>query len=80
MPPRLGQNLFRVSVRLLLTIFGFQKLPPSSSNEWWEFLFWYQRSEEVMNWYRKHEMLLWGLAILAIMAILIGASTLVAHN
>jgi len=40
----------------------------------------YQRSEEVMNWYRKHEMLLWGLAILAIMAILIGASTLVAHN
>ena len=29
---------------------------------------------------RKHEMLLWGLAILVIMAILIGASTLVAHN
>jgi len=40
----------------------------------------YQRSEEVMNWNRKHEMLLWGVAMLMIMAILIGASTLVAHN
>jgi predicted nucleic acid-binding Zn ribbon protein len=37
-------------------------------------------SEEIMNWYRKHEMLLWGLAIVVIMVILIGASTLVAHN
>jgi len=33
-----------------------------------------------MNWNRKHEMLLWGVAMLMIMAILIGASTLVAHN
>ena len=39
-----------------------------------------EASEEIMNWYRKHEMLLWGLAILVIMVILIGASTLVAHN
>jgi hypothetical protein len=44
------------------------------------FCFALNAAERSMNWYHKHEVQLWGLAILAIMAFLIGASSFVAHN